>query len=80
MGTVCEVCGKRAQFGNKVSRLGKGAMKRRVKSRKSRRFKPNIQRVRALIDGRIERVNVCTSCIKAGRVEKPKPRQNPTQI
>ena len=71
MGAVCELCGKHPGFGNKVSRLGKNAIRRRVKSRTPRRFNPNIQRVRALVDGAPRRLYVCTSCIKAGRVEKP---------
>jgi large subunit ribosomal protein L28 len=71
MGAVCELCGKHPSFGRKVRRLGKGALKRRVKSRTSRRFNPNIQRVRAVVDGRVRRIDVCTSCIRTGRVRKP---------
>ncbi len=36
--------------------------------RSSRRWDPNIQRVRALVNGAPKRLNVCTKCIKAGRV------------
>jgi large subunit ribosomal protein L28 len=71
MGAVCEICGKHPSFGHKVRRLGKGAIKRRVRRRVSRRFDPNIQRVRAVIDGSVRRIDVCTSCIKAGRIQKP---------
>jgi large subunit ribosomal protein L28 len=42
-----------------------------VKARTRRRFNPNIQRVRAEIDGTVRRIDVCTSCLKAGRVTKP---------
>lgn len=35
-----------------------------------RRFKPNLQGVRALLNGRTRKMVVCTSCIKAGRVVK----------
>jgi len=38
--------------------------------RTKRRWNPNIQRVRALVKGSPRRVNVCTSCIKAGKVVK----------
>lgn len=76
MGSVCEVCGKHPNFGNTIQRLGRGALRRRVKSRTSRRFNPNIQRVRALIDGTVRRIDVCTSCIKAGKIQKP-PRKPP---
>lgn len=75
MGSKCELCGKKPSFGNAVQRLGRGALKRRVKSRTTRRFNPNIQRVRALINGTVRRIDVCTGCIKAGKVQKP-PRRN----
>lgn len=35
-----------------------------------RRFNPNLQQVRAVKDGRVKKMSVCTSCIKSGRVEK----------
>jgi large subunit ribosomal protein L28 len=35
-----------------------------------RRFNPNLQRVRALRDGQVKRIQVCTTCIKSGRVVK----------
>ena len=71
MGSVCAICGKHPSFGNAVRRLGTNAIKRRVKSRTRRRWNPNIQRVRAVVDGTTRRLDVCTSCIRAGRVEKP---------
>jgi large subunit ribosomal protein L28 len=39
--------------------------------RTKRRWNPNIQKVRAVVDGSSRRLSVCTSCIKAGRVTKP---------
>ena len=71
MGSVCEICRKHPSFGNAVSRLGTNALKRRVKSRTRRRWNPNIQRVRSVVNGTTRRIDVCTSCIKAGRVTKP---------
>jgi large subunit ribosomal protein L28 len=35
-----------------------------------RRFMPNLQRIRADIDGTHKRIKVCTTCIKMGRVKK----------
>lgn len=75
MGSVCELCGKHPSFGNSISRLGKNAIKRRVKAKTRRRFNPNVQRVRAVIGGSVRRIDVCASCIKAGRVQKPLPRR-----
>lgn len=71
MGAVCEICGKHPSFGQRISRTGKGAQNRRIKGRMSRRFNPNIQRVRVVLDGRVRRIDVCTSCIKAGKIRKP---------
>jgi len=57
--SVCDVCGKGPGFGNNVSHS-------HVRTR--RRWNPNIQTVRALVSGTPKRLNVCTSCIKAGKV------------
>jgi large subunit ribosomal protein L28 len=38
--------------------------------RTKRRWNPNIQRVRALVNGSPKRVDVCTSCIRAGKITK----------
>lgn len=35
-----------------------------------RRFNPNLKRVRALINGQVKRIDVCTKCIKSGYVVK----------
>ena len=34
-----------------------------------RRFNPNLQRVRVLLDGHPKRAYVCTRCLKAGKVQ-----------
>ena len=61
MSRVCNICGKRPQYGNNVSHANN-------KSR--RRFDPNIQSVRARVDGTVRRIQVCASCIRAGKVQK----------
>jgi large subunit ribosomal protein L28 len=38
--------------------------------RTKRRWNPNIQRIRAVVDGSTRRLHVCTSCIRAGKVTK----------
>ena len=57
----CDVCGKEPWFGKQVSFSHK---------RSSRRWLPNIQRVRVKHGSNSRRIRVCTSCIKAGKVEK----------
>ena len=61
MAAVCDVCGKKPSFGNSVPFSQK-------KTR--RRWNPNIQRIRAVVAGSQKRLNVCTSCLKAGKVTK----------
>ena len=61
MAAVCDVCGKGPGFGKSVSHSH---------VRTNRRWNPNIQRVRALVNGARKRVNVCTSCLKAGKIER----------
>jgi large subunit ribosomal protein L28 len=59
---VCDVCGKGPGFGMSVSHSHR---------RTRRRFNPNIQTVRAVIGrGTHKRLNVCSSCIKAGKVTR----------
>ena len=77
MTKVCEYCGKRPRVGNQVTRRGiakkKGGIGRRVTGRSRRRFLPNLQYVRALKGTRVERVRICTRCLKAGKIVKPGP-------
>ena len=56
---VCDVCGKRPGFGHNVPWS---------KKKTNRRWDPNIQRVRATVAGSPKRLNVCASCLKAGKV------------
>jgi len=68
MSKVCEICGKHTMFGNNVSH---------AHNITKRRFVPNLQRVRALVDGSPKRILVCTSCIKAGKVTKNIKKKRP---
>ena len=61
MSNTCEICGKGAMAGNKVSHS----------NRKSRTtWKPNIQRVRVVVDNQVKAMNVCTSCLRSGKVTR----------
>lgn len=62
MANVCEFCGKRRMVGNNVSHSNRHT---------KRVFRPNIQQVRAMIDGMVRRVKVCTRCLRSGKVQKP---------
>jgi large subunit ribosomal protein L28 len=57
---VCDVCGKGPGFGHSVSHSQR---------KTNRRWNPNIQSVRAKVSAsQRQRINVCTSCLKAGKV------------
>ena len=61
MANFCEICGKGTMSGVNVSHS-------HLKTKKT--WKPNIQRVRAVVDGEVKRVNVCTRCLRSGKVQR----------
>ena len=62
MARVCSVCGKGPASGNSVSHAN---------NRSKRRWLPNLQTVKILDEkGERRRVQVCTSCLAAGKVKK----------
>jgi len=61
MSKICEVCGKKPQYGNNVSHAN---------NRNPRRWEPNLQKIRVMKDGTVKRMKVCTQCIKSNRVVK----------
>ncbi|HEY5276270.1 MAG TPA: 50S ribosomal protein L28 [Coriobacteriia bacterium] len=61
MSQVCSVCGKAPAAGRNVSHSHRVT---------NRIIRPNIQRVHALIDGTVKQVNVCTKCMKAGKITR----------
>ena len=75
MPRVCHFTGKKTTFGNQITHRGKakylGGVGTKVTGVTARKFKPNIQRVRAVIDGQIVRIKVSAKAIKMGLVVKP---------
>jgi large subunit ribosomal protein L28 len=61
MARVCTVCGKGPVTGNNVSHAN---------NRTKRRWYPNLQTVRVLVEGAPRRVRVCTQCLKSNRIAK----------
>ena len=61
MAMMCEVCGKKPVFGNRVSHAHNVS---------SRRWLPNVQRVRVIVKGAVRRMKVCTRCIRSGMIKK----------
>ncbi|GAB4247556.1 MULTISPECIES: large ribosomal subunit protein bL28 [Deferrisoma] len=61
MARRCEICGKGPARGNNVSHAN---------NRTKKILLPNIQVVRARVNGATKRVKVCTRCLRSNRVEK----------
>ncbi len=62
MSQVCEVCGKKPSFGHNVSHSHRVT---------NRIFRPNVQKVTIKDkNGHVRKARVCTSCMKAGKVER----------
>jgi len=66
MSKQCAICGKATVAGRSVSHAHNVS---------NRTWEPNLQKVRAVIDGKTQRVWVCTRCLRSGKVTKPGPRE-----
>lgn len=75
MARVCDICGKKTASGGTIARRGlpkkAGGVGLRITGRTHRKFRPNLQKVRAVVNGEVVRQTVCTRCIKSNRVKKP---------
>jgi len=78
MSRVCYFTGKRTVSGQAYCRRGKakhlGGVGIKVTGITKRKFKPNIQKVRAVIDGKVCRIRVSVKAIRMGLVQKPPKR------
>lgn len=74
MARICEICDKKTAVGFKLERRGlakkKGGVGKKITGKTKRKFKANIQSIRANINGSIKRIKICTRCINAGKVVK----------
>ncbi len=61
MSKKCEICGKQQASGNAVSHSNRHSR---------RKWNANIQSVRINDNGTVRRTNVCTSCLKSGKVDR----------
>jgi large subunit ribosomal protein L28 len=75
MARVCHFTGKKTTFGNQITHRGKakylGGVGTKITGITARKFKPNIQKVRAVIDGQIVRIKVSAKAIRMGMIVKP---------
>lgn len=61
MATTCDICGKGPVFGNNVSHAN---------NKTRRRWNPNLQKVRAIHNGKVKKIRACSRCIRSGSVVK----------
>jgi large subunit ribosomal protein L28 len=61
MAKQCEVCGKKPVVGRQASHANNVT---------ARRFEPNLQRIRAIVNGASRYMRVCTRCIRSNKVTK----------
>ncbi|HWR39854.1 MAG TPA: 50S ribosomal protein L28 [Patescibacteria group bacterium] len=61
MANLCEICGKGERSGFNVSHS-------HLKTKRS--WKPNIQKVKAVVQGEIKKLNVCTRCLRSEKVQR----------
>lgn len=74
MARVCTICGKGPSAGRSIKRRGlakkKGGVGRKITGISKRSFRPNLQKVKAVINGAARRIYACSKCLKAGKVQK----------
>jgi large subunit ribosomal protein L28 len=75
MSRECPYTGKKTVFGNSITRRGKakrlGGVGKKITGITRRKFKPNIQKVRAIVDGKVCRIRVSAKAIRMGMITKP---------
>ena len=61
MSRQCDICGKKRMLGHNVSH---------AHNLTRREFKPNLVKVRAMVNGSVKRMKICTRCLRSGKIEK----------
>lgn len=74
MSKICKICGKGPVAGRSISRKGlakkKGGVGQNVTGVTKRRFLPNLQTAKVNLEGKVQKIKICTSCLKANKIEK----------
>lgn len=74
MARRCSICGKETTKANTIVRRGKakkkGGVGKKTTGISRRRQKPNLKKIKALVNGSTKRIKVCTNCIKSQRVKR----------
>ena len=74
MARRCDICGKGPIAGRNIARRGRAkrlqGAGRKITGVTKRTFRPNLQRIQAIVDGSPSRVKVCCQCLRSGKVTK----------
>jgi len=74
MAKRCEICEKGPVSGRTYTYRGKakkdGGVGKKVVRNSLRRFLPNLQSARVMVEGRVKKIQVCTTCIKKGKITR----------
>lgn len=66
MAKQCEVCGKATVTGRQLSHAHNVT---------ARTFEPNLRRMKAIVDGVVRSIRVCSRCLRSGKVRRPPARK-----
>lgn len=70
----CAICGKGEARGRNISRRGlakkKGGTGKKTTRTTKRSFLPNLHKLRAFLNNKVQTIYACTKCIKAGKLQK----------
>ncbi len=61
----CVICGKETSFGKQLS-----ITRSHISKRTTRTVKPNLRNVKAIINGEVKKVSVCSKCLRSGKVKR----------
>lgn len=61
----CAICEKSVSHGNKIS-----IARSHVSRRASRTWKANLRNVKAVVDGEVKKIPVCTKCLRSGKITR----------
>ena len=61
----CAICEKTLTHGNKLS-----ITRSHISKRTTRTWKPNLRKVKAMVDGQPKRISVCAKCLRSGKVKR----------
>ncbi len=69
MSILCAICGKGPQYGQNIRHVHSGSWALRA-PRTKRRWLPNLQSARIMVNDEKKRIKVCTRCLKGGKVAR----------